>query len=86
MTTGEAAAGFRARRDAVLARYPFTPQLVMSARTEADKLAHREWDNRGLGGFRRWCRQDAARYARTLSQAARAPDSFPFTSQNPTPP
>lgn len=63
------AAGFRAARDAMLARYHFAPGMINSARREAYLLAYREWDNRGLGGFRRWCREDAALFARQLLRA-----------------
>lgn len=73
LTSDEVIAGFRLQRDAVLDAYPLTKSLADSARSEAGKLAHREWDNRGLGGFRRWCRNDATRYAgqfvRALSTA-----------------
>jgi len=66
------AAGFRAARDALLAQYRFGKNLIDSARREADLLAYREWDNRGLGGFRRWCRVDAALFARQLLRARNA--------------
>ena len=69
LATDQVGAGFRAQRDAMLAQYRFSDALIQSARGEADKLAYREWDNRGLGGFRRWCKQDAARYARQFLRA-----------------
>ncbi|MDA8012273.1 MAG: hypothetical protein MPJ83_08075 [Gammaproteobacteria bacterium] len=61
------AAGFRAARDALVAQYRLAAGLIESARHEAYLLAYREWQNRGLGGFRRWCRVDAALFARQLS-------------------
>lgn len=67
LTTNPVIAGFHQQRAAILAEYGFAESLVTTARTEAYKLAYREWDNRGLGGFRRWCRKDATRYAEQLA-------------------
>ena len=36
------------------------------ARMQAWKEAHREWENRGLGGFRAWCKNEAAQAAQRL--------------------
>ena len=63
LTSDEVIAGYRLQRDALLAEHPLSKSLVDRARGEAGKLAYREWDNRGLGGFRGWCRNDATRYA-----------------------
>jgi len=67
LTTDTVIAGFQRHRDALLAVHTIAPKLVASARAEAWRLAHKEWDNRGLGGFRGWCQNDAARYAAELT-------------------
>jgi len=67
LTTAAVIAGFQRRRDHLLATHALAAPLIDSARAEAWRLAHKEWDNRGLGGFRGWCRKDAARYANELA-------------------
>ena len=51
----KAASGFAIARDSIIRDYKITPKLIDSARAEAWKAGYKEWDNRGLGGFRRWC-------------------------------
>ena len=63
LTTERVIAGFRLQRKNLLNEYNLTPPQIQSARNEAWSLAHKEWDNRGLGGFKPWCRRDATRYA-----------------------
>lgn len=72
LTSERVLAGFHRHRHELLAEHALTAALIDSARAEAWNLAHKEWDNRGLGGFKRWCRLDAARYAGELADAARA--------------
>lgn len=67
LTTAAVIAGFQRRRDHLLTTHAIAAPLIDSARAEAWRLAHKEWDNRGLGGFRSWCRNDAARYANELA-------------------
>ncbi len=67
-TTNPVIAGFHLQRKSILAEYPLPKPLIESARTEADKLAYHEWNNRGLGGFKRWCRNDDTRYANQFIQ------------------
>jgi len=67
LTSDAVIAGFHRRRDALLAAHTIAPKLIADARAEAWRLAHKEWDNRGLGGFRGWCQNDAARYAAELT-------------------
>ncbi|NKB77881.1 MAG: hypothetical protein GKR96_12825 [Gammaproteobacteria bacterium] len=43
--------------------------LIDFARSEAWNLAYKEWDNRGLGGFRGWCKKEASRYRLELEVA-----------------
>lgn len=67
ITTAAVIAGFHRRRDALLATHAIDAPGIDRARAEAWRLARKEWDNRGLGGFRNWCRKDAARYAKQLA-------------------
>jgi len=69
LTTERVLAGFHRRQKALSGDYNLEPHHLESARVEAWKLAYKEWDNRGLGGFRGWCRFDAARYARQLAES-----------------
>ncbi len=39
------------------------------ARTQAWKEAHLEWQNRGLGGFRSWCRSEGRAAAERFTRA-----------------
>ena len=39
---------------------------IEQARMQAWKEAHREWENRGLGGFRAWCKNEATQAAQRL--------------------
>ena len=62
LTTQRAIDGYLQRRQDLLLQYRFNQSLIESAQGEAWKLAYREWDNRGLGGFRRWCARDGHQY------------------------
>ncbi len=82
LVTEQVAAGFQSQQKAVIDEYSFEKPLIESAHSEARKLAHAEWSNRGLGGFRGWCRTDAARYAKQFVQA---PKLNPNLNPNPAP-
>ena len=62
LASEKAADGFAIARDSIIRDYKITPKLVGSARAEAWKAGYKEWDNRGLGGFRRWCANEGASY------------------------
>ena len=70
ITTEQAGLGFQIQRGIILEQYKFSKEEVNSAQAEAWKLAYREWDNRGLGGFRRWCKNEGTSYQRYLEQVA----------------
>ena len=44
----------------------FTSDDIEQARMQAWKEAHWEWQNRGLGGFKYWCANEAVEGARRL--------------------
>ncbi len=54
--------GFKLKNDQILGQYKLNPKQVDSARAKAWKAGYSEWDNRGLGGFRRWCANEGASY------------------------
>ena len=63
--------GFAARERMLRRRSGLDDAAVTQLRGKAWQAAHAEWQNRGLGGFRAWCRDDGQHYARQL--AAHAP-------------
>lgn len=66
LTTDRAVAGYQARRSELNQEYEITPTFMETAQGEAWKLAYKEWDNRGLGGFRRWCSNEGQHYLEFL--------------------
>lgn len=49
---------FKQQRDIIIARQKLTPEEVQDARMEGWKFGLAEWQNRGLGGFRNWCKTE----------------------------
>lgn len=67
----QVARGFRLERDRLVAAGALGPEQIEQARSRAWQMGHAEWQNRGLGGFRAWCRTegaDAAEYFRALAE------------------
>ena len=69
LTTDQVIAGFHLQRKTMLDQYRLEKPLIESARSEARKLSYEEWGNRGLGGFRPWCRNEATLYANQFVRA-----------------
>lgn len=62
--------GFRRERRRIIDASNFSQSQIESANATAWKMAHAEWQNRGLGGFRAWCRDEgtaAAEHFRNLA-------------------
>lgn len=60
--------GFRRETGRIIASRDISEKDVEAARSEAWQMGHAEWQNRGLGGFRNWCRtegMEAADYFRS---------------------
>ena len=59
--------GFRREAKRLISRDAVDSETVTHLRGKAWQAAHAEWQNRGLGGFRNWCRNEgraaAARFA-----------------------
>ena len=71
LVTQDVGEGFRSKLDALVRRDDVGREEMNDLRGRAWAAAHEEWQNRGLGGFRAWCRGDARRSADRL--AAEAP-------------
>jgi len=50
--------GFRSEARRLIERDGLDRETVSQLRGEAWQAAHAEWQNRGLGGFRNWCRTE----------------------------
>ncbi|NNE64361.1 MAG: hypothetical protein HKN34_09780 [Gammaproteobacteria bacterium] len=59
----EISAGFGHQRDHIISELKLTEQQVQQARTEGWQSGLAEWQNRGLGGFKNWCRTDGREIA-----------------------
>lgn len=52
--------GFRREANRLIERDGLDTETVNRLRGEAWQAAHAEWQNRGLGGFRNWCRTEGS--------------------------
>ena len=59
----EVSEGFKQQRDHIISSQNLTSENVQNARTEGWKSGLAEWQNRGLGGFRNWCKTDGKEIA-----------------------
>ncbi len=71
------AAGFRLERDRIIAAESLDSEDIERSRMTAWQMAHAEWQNRGLGGFRNWCRTEGAEAAAYFRAIADAGDATP---------
>ena len=51
---------FKQQRDHLIASQNMTPEEVQNARMEGWKFGLAEWQNRGLGGFKNWCKTEGS--------------------------
>ena len=61
--------GFNKLNSELLSQYSFTKEELNIIRGEAWAAGYKEWDNRGLGGFRRWCKNEGVDYAREFTDS-----------------
>ena len=59
----EISAEFKLQRDHMILSQNLTPEAVQNARMEGWKFGLAEWQNRGLGGFRNWCKTEGREIA-----------------------
>jgi len=57
------AGGYHIERKRLLSQHEISEQEQQFLRGKAWQAAHKEWLNRGLGGFKRWCRNEGTEYA-----------------------
>lgn len=62
----DAVRGFLDRQSALVERYSLNREMLLDAASTARQRAYAEWQNRGLGGFRGWCRNEGSEYAAIL--------------------
>lgn len=67
LVDGAVSAGFRTAAGALIAASGLDRDGLDALRGRAWQAAHAEWQNRGLGGFRNWCRTDAVAGAARLA-------------------
>ena len=58
LSTDAVSQGFRREVRRIVERNAIDKQRFNAARNRAITLVELEWDNRGLGGFRGWCRSE----------------------------
>ena len=68
LVTDDVGEGFRSKLTALVERDRIGREEMDALRGRAWQDAHAEWQNRGLGGFRAWCRGDARRAADRLAE------------------
>ena len=54
--------GFHKRHRVLLQKHSLNTAQIDQIRGEAWAAGHAEWDNRGLGGFRGWCKTEGKEY------------------------
>jgi hypothetical protein len=59
----EAIKGYYVERRQVVEKFDLDEADQLYASGQASQLAHKEWMNRGLGGFKPWCRNEGRKYA-----------------------
>jgi len=59
----EAIKGYYIERRQVVEKFSLDKADQLYASGQASQLAHKEWMNRGLGGFKPWCRNEGRKYA-----------------------
>lgn len=67
----DVSAGFNHQRNNIIADLKLSEEQVQQARIEGWQAGLAEWQNRGLGGFKNWCRTDgmeAVEYFRAVSR------------------
>ena len=70
LVTNRVGLGFQQRAAQLVARYSLDRETVDELRGDAWQAAHAEWQNRGLGGFRNWCRTEGRAAAERFEEMA----------------
>jgi hypothetical protein len=67
LVTHSVGQGFRREENRLVERYRLDRETINRLRGDAWQAAHAEWQNRGLGGFRNWCRTEGSAAAERFS-------------------
>lgn len=70
LITNQVGRGFQRRSAELIAEYGLDQETISRLRGKAWQAAHAEWQNRGLGGFRNWCRTEGRAAAEQMSNMA----------------
>ena len=70
LVTNQVGHGFRQRTARLVGHYLLDQEAVNQLRGDAWQAAHAEWQNRGLGGFKNWCRTEGRAAAKQLEGTA----------------
>lgn len=62
----EAVRGFLDHQTRLIELHHLSREMTLEAASQARQTAYAEWQNRGLGGFRGWCREEGSEYAAIL--------------------
>ena len=62
------AAGFKRQLAFMIQRHDISQDAVLQARAKASMAVYREWQNRSLGGFKGWCRNEGAASVQRFSK------------------
>jgi hypothetical protein len=69
LVSDRAGLGFVRERDRIMADHGIDDPGMQQARMQGWKEAHLEWQNRGLGGFKGWCRTEGIDARERFEQA-----------------
>jgi len=70
LATDSVGVGFRVQRNHIMQLKDIDDASMQQARMQGWKEAHLEWQNRGLGGFKGWCRTEGAAAAQRFREIA----------------
>ncbi len=66
LVTPKSQFGFHIALKEIVKRDKLSDKDIENARMQAWQAAHAEWQNRGLGGFRGWCKNEATEASKML--------------------
>lgn len=70
LVTNAVGRGFRLEANRLIERHALDRDTVSRLRGDAWQAAHAEWQNRGLGGFKNWCRTEGLAAAERFQNEA----------------
>lgn len=70
LTSDQVISGYRILHERLVQEGALDRDQIDAARSEGWQAAHAEWQNRGLGGFRGWCKNEGHAAAEALRHHA----------------